>query len=65
VRNGACFIEVDGKKKKLKSMDWVEIAPRTKHRFWNSSKSVYCFITEVSTHHDDKDVVRLEPSKRL
>ena len=38
----------------------VTIAPNTLHRFTAAKDSV---ILEVSTHHNDKDVVRLEESK--
>lgn len=39
--------------------DTVLIPPRFAHRFFGIEKSR---ILEISTHHDDKDVVRLEPS---
>ena len=39
------------------------ILPNTPHRF-NAFRDP-AVILEVSTHHDDEDVVRLEPSRKL
>lgn len=46
----------------LKPGDQRTIEPGTLHRFSSVSGGV---ILEVSTHHDDADVVRLEPSGPL
>ncbi len=39
----------------------VTILPRTPHRFKGLQRSV---ILEVSTHHEDNDIIRLEMSKK-
>jgi quercetin dioxygenase-like cupin family protein len=39
-----------------------QIAPGTPHSFQAVGES---WILEVSTHHDDKDVIRLQPSRKL
>ena len=46
-------------KKILEPGDSFRIVPGCYHRFWGIEDSV---IAEFSTHHDDADVVRLEPS---
>ena len=49
----------------------IRLMPYTVHRFWvpnDLSPGVdytECRLIEVSTHHDDEDVFRLEESKRL
>ena len=40
----------------------VTIQPYTYHRFASASDEVGAVILEVSTHHSDEDVVRLQPS---
>lgn len=40
----------------------LTIPPGTKHRFWSHYGGV---LEEISTHHSDEDVVRLEPSGDL
>jgi mannose-6-phosphate isomerase-like protein (cupin superfamily) len=42
--------------------DRIEIKPQTIHRFTGLEDSV---IVEFSTHHDEDDVVRLEPSRQV
>lgn len=42
----------------------VRILPGQIHKFWNAGLEE-AVIVEVSTHHDDKDVQRLENSKVL
>lgn len=39
------------------------IAPKTPHRF--QAKDAVAVIIEISTHHDDADVVRIEDSKKI
>jgi D-lyxose ketol-isomerase len=71
VRNGECNLLLV--KKDLQMVRYlvpgskVTIMPGTPHRFWIDWDSQYgiCIIQEVSTHHDDEDVVRLEPSDIL
>ncbi len=64
---GTCFLELENVTYELHEQDSIRIRPGQKHRFWcPAEKSKYgCMITEVSTHHDDNDVVRLEESKML
>lgn len=64
---GHCTLELAGKKLHLKENQTVHIPPNTPHRFsmpWYAAEGV-CIILEVSTKHDDKDVFRVEPSKKL
>lgn len=67
VNEGTCMIEVSGEIQTLNPGDSVHIPPETPHRFWvpRGINAVPCEIVEVSTRHDDEDVVRLEPSKLL
>lgn len=39
------------------------IEPRTPHRF--QARNGVALVLEISTHHDDTDVVRIEESKKL
>ena len=41
---------------------WFRIKPRTYHSF-HAYNTVW--VMEVSTHHDDKDVVRIQESRKL
>lgn len=59
VQSGDCTIEVNGEVRRLGVGDQVRIPPGTKHRFGSRDG---CSLLEVSTHHDDVDVVRHEPS---
>jgi quercetin dioxygenase-like cupin family protein len=66
VDEGSCFLEVEGQAHRLEASDSKRILPGTKHRFWVPKEQVRgCMIVEVSTQHDDADVVRHEESKRL
>jgi len=59
---GKIKLEIDGKTFKLREGDFpVTILPGTPHRFTGLKQSA---ILEVSTHHDDSDVVRIEESKK-
>ncbi len=42
------------------SSDALTLPAGTPHRFW--ALSDYAVLIEASTHHDDNDVVRIEPS---
>lgn len=44
--------------------DALHLPPNTPHRFWSASDERAIFI-EVSTFHDDGDVVRLEESRAI
>ena len=55
-RNGGQLSRID---ELLKVGESRTIEPRTPHRF---SSTYGGSLLEVSTHHDDADVVRLEPS---
>lgn len=41
----------------------VHIPPGTSHRFW--ALTPFARLLEISTHHDDDDVVRVYPSRIL
>lgn len=46
--------------------DSVTLQPGMQHTFWLPRNERYpCYLYEVSTHHDDEDVVRLEPSGKM
>lgn len=64
VLNGKCMLEFGDDVRYLASGDSQRIAPKTWHRFINHD-TLTCQILEVSTHHDDADVERKEPSRKL
>jgi len=59
VDRGAVFLELAGEGHVLRAGDTRHIPTGTPHRFTGLEESV---ILEFSTHHDDDDVVRMEPS---
>jgi len=64
IQSGECWLQVMHNERRLNVGDWVRIQPGVQHRFWN--ESMYeCVILEVSTHHDDGDVVRIKDSHKL
>lgn len=80
IDEGSCFLEileistpVEGSpgthnetQYELSHGDSFRITPGVVHRFWVPKDAVAgCMVVEVSTTHDDSDVVRLENSKRL
>jgi mannose-6-phosphate isomerase-like protein (cupin superfamily) len=67
VDTGECFLELGEETLRLEEGSSVRITPGTKHRFWvpPGPYAHICRIIEVSTHHSDDDVVRLEESKHL
>ena len=69
VRYGACSLEVHKKDRmqlhKLATGDSITLQPGQPHRFWVETQHEECVIYEVSTHHSDDDVVRLEESRRI
>jgi mannose-6-phosphate isomerase-like protein (cupin superfamily) len=48
----------------LRVGDSLHVPPGTLHRFWSSLPDTPGLLIEASTHHDDSDVVRVEPSKK-
>ena len=60
---GSCFIRIGREIRELHLGDSVVIEPTTPHQFWSVKGD--CHILEVSTHHSDDDVVRLEESHKL
>lgn len=62
VERGLVRLERGGIEELLKPGDSRTILPGTPHRFSSTYGAV---LIEVSTHHDDADVVRLEPSGEL
>jgi mannose-6-phosphate isomerase-like protein (cupin superfamily) len=62
VLSGIVHLELAGERTILSPGDIVTILPHRYHRF---SSAAGATILEVSTHHSDDDVVRLEPSRRM
>lgn len=63
VNEGSCQIQIGEESRTLMPGDSVRIPPGTLHRFWVPKNQSYgCEIMEVSTTHDDSDVIRLEES---
>ena len=46
----------------LQAWDVVRIYPGSSHQFWVPGDLEECIVLEVSTHHDEEDVVRLSES---
>ncbi|MHC4548109.1 MAG: cupin domain-containing protein [Planctomycetota bacterium] len=59
LESGLVYLEVDGEGRFLRPGDTVHLPPRTPHRFSGLEESV---ILEFSTHHEDEDCQREEPS---
>jgi mannose-6-phosphate isomerase-like protein (cupin superfamily) len=57
---GTVSVELEGTVLVLGRGDSIRIKPRQIHRFWGDG-----IVEEISTHHSDEDVVRLEESKNL
>lgn len=62
VLDGRCTLEFGGLKRVLAKGDLQRIRPGVYHRFRNERYAPICVILEVSTHHDESDVIRKEPS---
>jgi mannose-6-phosphate isomerase-like protein (cupin superfamily) len=62
VRDGFMRLEHGNSDELLKPGEQRTIMPKTTHRF---SSILGATILEVSTHHSDADVVRIEPSGSL
>lgn len=63
VKLGSIAIEVDGRIFLAGVDDKIRIPPGTVHRFstWTNKGE----LMEVSSHHEDEDVVRHEPSRQM
>jgi len=63
VESGRCSMAVCGVAYVLMTGSRLRIRPGQVHRFWVDKSSLEpCVILEISTHHDEKDVERFEPS---
>jgi len=60
---GECDMEVEGKVERLGAGQGHIIPPGTPHRF--KAVNGPCIVVEASTHHDDEDCIRIEPSKEI
>lgn len=60
--DGDCKLELPAGIRNLKTGDRQLIESGMEHRFSSKYGAV---ILEVSSHHDDVDVVRIEPSRRI
>jgi mannose-6-phosphate isomerase-like protein (cupin superfamily) len=63
IESGICVLELSGESETLQPGDVRHIMFFQRHRF--RAIGGPCLILEVSTHHDDEDVVRLEPSQKI
>ena len=62
---GTLELEISGHASRIMQYgDTQRIEPGTYHRFANHQDRT-CLILEVSTHHSDEDVERLEPSGKI
>lgn len=61
VLSGRVVFELDGAVYQMEAGDTIHVPTGSLHRFTGIENAV---IVEVSTHHDDADVVRAEPSRR-
>jgi len=64
VLSGEVKLEVGDETRLLRARDSVRVPPGVWHRFSNHRYGVVAQILEVSTHHDEADVERREPSRR-
>ena len=65
VLSGTCQIELGGMEREMGPLERAHVLPGVWHRFRNEKGSGFCEILEVSTHHDDTDVERLEESRKI
>lgn len=65
VVRGQCRLEVEDRTVEMRVGDSERIVPGKWHRFSNNRYNQMCVILEVSTHHDEADVERKEPSGRI
>ena len=59
ILSGTLLIEYGDSVLEMKEGDILSIPPKTIHRFQPTTSEAK--ILEISTHHDDRDTVRLEP----
>ena len=59
------LVEVNDTYRVLKEGDTCTVDPNTKHRFSYNGGLSSARLMEISSHHSDDDVVRLEPSRKL
>lgn len=64
IESGALVLELGLRTITMYPGDFCRIEPGKRHRFSNFNEAD-CVITEVSTHHSDDDVYRLEESRKL
>ncbi len=62
ILKGKVLMEVDDEKKVMLPGHSILISPNTKHRFTGLEDSE---IIEFSTHHEDEDSYRIEPSGKI
>lgn len=60
--SGKVFLELDGKGWVMEPGDKVHIRPGSLHRFTGLKRSQ---LLEFSTHHEDEDSYRIEPSGKV
>lgn len=65
VVQGRCIVSVNDELYDAKMGDQFEIAPKTIHWFGVPDGENTCTLLEVSTFHDDADVVRLAESGKF
>lgn len=65
VIKGSVILELGDEILRLNIGDAVRIKPEVPHRFRVHGNVGSAIFIEFSTHHDDNDVVRLEPSRRI
>lgn len=66
ILDGNCFLLLDNRLLTLGPGATIRIKPMVPHRFYCTlDMTLGCKVLEISTHHNDTDVVRLEESKRL
>lgn len=65
VHTGKVNVQIGQEVVLLEPGELIRIKPGTHHRFWSGERGQGAVIIEVSTHHDDSDVVRIESSRLL
>ena len=62
VLEGQVLLEINGEEHVLSPGAWYRVYPNDIHRFNGWARSL---ILESSTHHEDEDSYRIEPSGRM
>src|SRR5258708_3004952 len=66
IEEGVCNLQIGDRVTVMEPGDSVRLMPEMPHRFWvQKNAEEGCMVIEVSTHHEDSDVVRLEESRVL